>query len=114
MESIEMSTFHSQCKTKISENIILSCKPTVAAISNIFEQKLSMCGNQPENEWDRTLHLRTVMNPANFHGLELDESKNQEQILILITMIKYLSGRVYKPDKSLQKLLILLKQMAHF
>lgn len=54
------------------------------------------------------------MNPANFHGLELDESKNQEQILILITMIKYLSGRVYKPDKSLQKLLILLKQMAHF
>lgn len=45
-----MSTFHSQSKTKISENIILSCKPTVAAISNIFEQKWSMCGNQPENE----------------------------------------------------------------
>jgi len=85
----------------------------VATASNIFGLVSSVCGNQPETKRAHTSPLRTVMNPANFHGLELHECTNQEQILA-DHCDKVHSGRVYKIGHSLQKLLILLKRMPHF
>ena len=110
-----MGTSHSQSKKKITENIIESwcSEPTVTTASNIFEQELSVCGNQSETKWAHTSHLRTVMNPAKFHGLQLNECTNQDQILT-DHCDKIHSGKVYKIGNSLQKLLVLLKGMPHF
>lgn len=112
---IKISTFYSQSKTKIAESITESChsESTVTTASNLFGQESSVCGNQPKTKRAHTSHLRTVMNPASFHGLELDECTNQKQTLT-DRFDKIHSGRVYKIGNSLPKLLILSKGMTHF
>lgn len=109
-----MSTSHSQSKTKIIESMIEGChsEPTVTTASNIYGQELSVYGDQFETKQAHTSHLITAMNPASFHGLEVDECINQEKILTG-SCDKTHTGRVQKIVNSLQKLLILLKGMAY-
>lgn len=68
---------------------------------------------QSETKQAHTSHLRSVMNPASFHGLDLNECTNQKQILT-DHCDKTQSGSAYKTGNALQKLLILLEGMPHF